>query len=91
MSKEELPVFKSDDPSISVDVQEYETISRSSTWWSAISLQIERGRKRISLYLWNKQNDGDNWKRIQKYNIRRRQDWEKIKTFVDAHLEDLAP
>jgi len=60
------------------------TLSKSDKWWSAVVALESFGRRQVCIYLWNKR--GDEWKRRQKFLVRGRQNWEKIKASVDKFL-----
>jgi hypothetical protein len=57
------------------------TIFRNEKWWEAIVIIESFGRRSIAMYLWTKR--GDQWKRKHKFQIRNREEWEKVKGAVD--------
>ena len=57
------------------------TIFRNEKWWEAIVIIESFGRRSIAMYLWTKK--GDQWKRKHKFQIRNKEEWEKVKTAVD--------
>ena len=69
-------------------VLKYETLYKTEKWWSAIVLVDSYGRKQIAFYLWNKRND--QWKRRQKFVIRKESEWSKIKKVADAYLTEIS-
>jgi hypothetical protein len=79
--EEKLPVHES------LEVLDHVDISKRSKWWSAIVVVNSFGRKQICLYLWQKKED--KWKRIQKFIVRNKADWELIKKTVDKLVEKL--
>ena len=57
------------------------TIFRNEKWWEAIVIIESFGRRSIAMYLWTKR--GDQWKRKHKFQIRNKDEWEKVKGAVD--------
>ncbi len=57
------------------------TIFRNEKWWEAIVIIESFGRRSIAMYLWTKR--GDQWKRKHKFQIRNKEEWEKVKGAVD--------
>ena len=57
------------------------TIFRNEKWWEAIVIIESFGRRSIAMYLWTKR--GDQWKRKHKFQIRNKEEWEKVKVAVD--------
>ena len=78
MSEEMLPVSEK------LKVLQYETIFKSSKWWSAVALLESFGRRQVALYLWTRR--GDKWKRKQKYVIHSRGEWIQIKDAVEKFI-----
>ena len=69
------------------EVVDYETISKSSNWWSAIVL-VKAGRKmKIGLYLWHKKDE--KWKRKNKFTISNIEQYKDIKKVLDKYTEFL--
>ena len=62
-------------------VIDYLTIFRNEKWWEAIVIIESFGRRSIAMYLWTKR--GDQWKRKHKFQIRNKEEWEKVKGAVD--------
>jgi aminopeptidase len=62
-------------------VIEYVTIFKSNTWWEAIVVFENYGKRQMGLYLWQKRND--TWKRKNKFGIRNLEEWNKLKNAVD--------
>ena len=80
--EEELPISEKIKPIESV------TLYKTGKWWAAIVLLESFGRKQIAFYLWLKSND--KWKRKQKFVIRTKEEWEKIKEIVDNLISKLS-
>jgi hypothetical protein len=78
MSEEMLPVSEK------LKVLQYETIFKSSKWWSAVALLESFGRRQVALYLWTRR--GDKWKRKQKYVIHSRGEWTQIRDAVEKFI-----
>gem|GEM_PF-1135619 len=78
-SGEKVPVHES------LKVLDSITISKSSGWWSAVVLVENYGRKNISIYLWRNQEGA--WKRVHKFEVNRKNEWEKIKAAVDSFFQ----
>jgi hypothetical protein len=78
MSEEMLPVSEK------LKVLQYETIFKSSKWWSAVALLESFGRRQVALYLWARR--GDKWKRKQKYVIHSRGEWIQIRDAVERFI-----
>jgi hypothetical protein len=78
MSEEMLPVSEK------LKVLQYETIFKSSKWWSAVALLESFGRRQVALYLWARR--GDKWKRKQKYVIHSRGEWIQIRDAVEKFI-----
>ena len=70
-----------------LEVLDGRTIFKSSDWWKAVVLYKGFNGREIGIYLW-KQN-GDRWKRQQKYVIRSEDDWETDQEAVKSLLEGL--
>ncbi|NPD87377.1 MAG: hypothetical protein HGN29_01555 [Asgard group archaeon] len=68
-------------------VLNYQTISRSSRWWSFIVLIKARNKKKIGLYLFQKKND--EWKRKHKFTISSREEYEDIKKVLGNYSKNL--
>lgn len=64
-----------------------ETVFRSDGWWKAIVNVVEKGdyeTNEVMVYLWQ-ERDGE-WRRRQKYTIKRVSDWEEEREAVEDHL-----
>lgn len=59
----------------------YQTISKSSKWWSFVVLFKARNRTKIGLYLFQKKNG--NWKRRHKFTISSKEEYEDIKDVIE--------
>lgn len=78
MSEEKFPISEK------LKVIEGTTLYKTDKWWSAV-LHVESfGRKQIAMYLWNKR--GDAWKRRQKFVVKNKDEWTKIKEAVERYL-----
>lgn len=71
-----------------LEVLDGRTIFKSNDWWKAAVLYNGFSGREIGIYLW-KQN-GDRWKRQQKYVIRSENDWETDQEAVKPLLKRLA-
>lgn len=78
---EEFPIHED------LGVVDGRTIFKSSDWWKAVVLYEGFSGREIGIYLW-KQN-GDGWKRQQKYAIRSKDDWETDQEAIGSLLEGL--
>ncbi|MFQ6085372.1 MAG: hypothetical protein ACE5OY_03790 [Candidatus Bathyarchaeia archaeon] len=63
------------------------TLYRTEKWWKAAVLTEAFGRRRISIYLWQKRNG--EWRRRQKYTINSKDDWEKDKVAIEELINQL--
>lgn len=68
-----------------IKVIDYITISKNESWWTAVVLAGEEGRRKVMLYMWNKR--GDTWKRKQKFTIGRKRDWPLYKDAIEKLLD----
>lgn len=64
-----------------IKVIDYITISKNSSWWTAVVLAGDEGKKKVMLYMWYKK--GDKWSRKQKFTIARKSDWAAYKEAVE--------
>lgn len=67
-----------------------ETIYRTDEWWKAfVSYQYKDAQDSDSVdravYLWH--NDGEDWKRKQKYMVRSRETWNTDREYIEEFLE----
>ncbi len=78
-----------EDPPISspLKVVDYRTLSKGFGWWAAVVLVESWGRQQLSLYLWQKKDNG--WKRKQKFTIHDAEKWEQIVTAVNQLIDGL--
>ena len=67
-----------------INVLEYVTISKNESWWTAIVLAGDAGRKKVMLYMLHK--SGDKWSRKQKFTIPRKTDWPLIRDTVEKMM-----
>lgn len=64
-----------------------ETVFQSDGWWKAIVNIVEKGSyetDEVMVYVW--QEVDDDWRRRQKYTIKRVSDWEEEREIVEKHL-----
>jgi len=73
--KEKLPLWEQ------YKVIDYVTIFRSDKWWEAVVVIEAFGKRSIALYLWLKQEG--TWKRKQKFQVRNKDEWNKLKTAIE--------
>lgn len=80
----------SEDYPISTELKllEGNTLYKTEKWWSAVLLVDSFGRKQVAMYLWLFKNG--KWKRQQKFVIRNKSEWPKIKEVVEKYLENLS-
>ena len=69
----------------SLKVIDHRTLLKRGRWWSEAVLVDSFGRKQIGLYLWLKTNG--RWKRKQKFVIRNKENWQKVKEAVEDLLK----
>lgn len=79
----------SDEFPIHEDLDELDgrTIYKSNSWWKAVVLYNGFSGRKVGIYLW-KQN-GDGWKRKQKYVIESEDDWKADQEAVQPLIEGL--
>ena len=82
MSEEKYPVFEK------LTVLQGQTLYKSEKWWAAVLLLESFGRKQIAFYLWLRK--GEDWKRSQKYVIRSREEWTKIRDIVEKFMPEVS-
>jgi len=70
-----------------IKVIDHINISKNESWWTAVVLAGEEGKKKVMLYMWNKR--GDTWKRVQKFTISRKKDWPLYKDAVEKLLQQV--
>lgn len=69
-------------------VADAETVFKSNGWWKAVLKIVKKGdyeTDEVMVYLWQKR-EGD-WKRRQKYTIKRRSDWQDEADAIESLLE----
>ncbi|MFQ5951096.1 MAG: hypothetical protein ACE5KH_03320 [Candidatus Geothermarchaeales archaeon] len=81
LGREKLPISES------LRVIRSETLSKTEKWWLAIALLEAFGRKQLAIYLWLKKAEG--WRRQQKFVIRSKKDWERMREAVGRFLDEL--
>ena len=81
MPEEKLPVSET------LKIIESVNLYKTDKWWSAVALVESFGRKQVAVYLWNKK--GDQWKRRQKFVIRKKDDWMRVKEIIDKLIPNL--
>lgn len=81
MSEEKLPISEALKP------LESTTLYKTDKWWAAVVLLESFGRRQVAFYLWTKSND--RWKRKQKFVVRNRDEWMKIKDVVEDYIQKL--
>lgn len=64
-----------------IDVLSGETIYKTDDWWKAAILSDGYQNTEILVYLWR--NDGNSWKRKQKYKVKSEDEWKKEKQIID--------
>ena len=84
--EEALPIHES------LEIVKYHTFRKSNKWWTAIvatrSTLAKNPRTTLSFYRWRKDKEGK-WKRIKKWTINSKKDWEKIKKIVNEEFSDV--
>jgi len=60
---------------------------KTDKWWSAVVLVESFGRKEVAVYLWNRK--GDQWKRRQKFVIKDKDHWMRIKEIIEKLIPNL--
>lgn len=70
-----------------IKVLEGTTLFKTDKWWAAVLLVESFGRKQIATYLWSKK--GEEWKRRQKFVIRKKGEWLQIKEEIEKLLPQL--
>jgi len=81
LSEEKFPVSES------LKIVQGTTIYKTDKWWAAVTLVESFGRKQIATYLWNKKDN--QWKRRQKFVIRKKDEWLQIKEAIEKLLPQL--
>lgn len=81
MTEEKFPISES------LKVIQGITIYKTDKWWAAVALLESFGRKQIATYLWNKKDD--QWKRRQKFVIRKKGEWLQIKEAIERLMPGL--
>lgn len=81
MSEDKLPISEK------LTVLNSVTLYKTEKWWSVVTLVDSFGRKHVATYLWLNKNG--TWKRQQKFVIRNKEEWTKIKEAVEKFLGNL--
>ncbi|MBD3228338.1 MAG: hypothetical protein GF329_09135 [Candidatus Lokiarchaeota archaeon] len=85
-NEKELPIHES------LDVVKAITIRKSDKWWTAIAATKSKFAKNpkaiLAFYRWRKDKEG-NWKRIKKWTINSKRDWEKFQEIVDNEFKEV--
>ncbi len=81
MSEDKLPISEK------LTVLDSVTLYKTGKWWSAVALVDSFGRKQVATYLWLNKNG--TWKRQQKFMIRNKEEWAKIKEAIEKFLANL--
>lgn len=81
LPEEKLPVSET------LKIIESVNLYKTDKWWSVVALVESFGRKQVAVYLWNKK--GDQWKRRQKFVIRKKDEWIRIKEIIDKLVLNL--
>lgn len=68
-------------------VIEGKTLYKTEKWWSAVVLLESFGRKQVAVYLWDKRND--QWKRRQKFVVKNKGEWQRLKDAVEEILQHI--
>lgn len=79
--EEALPVSEK------LKVLDHVTYVKTAKWWAAAALIDSFGRKQVATYLWL--NKAGKWKRQQKFVVRSKPEWDKIKAGIDMLVEKL--
>ncbi|MHA1269230.1 MAG: hypothetical protein ACTSPY_05525 [Candidatus Helarchaeota archaeon] len=83
---DELPIHES------LEVVKAVTIRKSDKWWTAIaatkSKMAKNPRTTLSFYRWKKDKNGQ-WKRIKKWTINSKSDWENFEKIIDKEFIDI--
>jgi hypothetical protein len=83
--QEELPIHES------LDVVKAVTIRKSGKWWTAIAATKSKMAKNpktiLAFYRWRNTDDG--WKRIKKWTINSKRDWEKFEEIIDKEFKEV--
>lgn len=70
-----------------VDVKDDVPIYEQDKWWRAVLHIEDHGGEAVAVYLW-KRKDGE-WKRIQKYRVRAKEDWERDRVAIESLLSQM--
>ena len=81
MSEDKLPISEK------LTVLNSVTLYKTGKWWSAVALVDSFGRKQVATYVWLNKNG--TWKRQQKFVIRNKEEWTKIKEAIEKFLANL--
>ncbi len=81
MSEDKLPISEK------LTVLDSVILYKTSNWWSAVALIDSFGRKQIATYLWL--NKDGTWKRQQKFVIKNKEEWTKVREAIEKFLPNL--
>ena len=85
-NKSDLPIHES------LEIVEAYTFRKSDKWWTAIAATKSKLAKKpktiLAFYRWRKNKDGE-WKRIKKWTINSKSDWEKFIEIIDSDFIDV--
>ena len=81
MSEDKLPISEK------LTVLDSVILYKTSNWWSAVALIDSFGRKQIATYLWLNKNG--TWKRQQKFVIKNKEEWTKVREAIEKFLPNL--
>ena len=83
---EELPIHES------LDVVKSITLRKSDKWWTAIAVTKSKMSKNpkaiLAFYRWRKDKNGE-WKRIKKWTINSKRDWENFQKIIDSEFKEI--
>jgi hypothetical protein len=82
MNEEKLPI------SGKLKIIKGVTLFKTNKWWSAVALIESFGRKQVAVYLWGKK--GDQWKRRQKFVVRDKNEWSRLKEEMEKLVAELS-
>jgi hypothetical protein len=67
------------------------TVFKTAEWWKAVVRIDKKGNYEtceVVVYVW--QSVDDEWRRRQKYAIKRKSDWDEEATLISSHLEEFS-
>ncbi|MHA1232541.1 MAG: hypothetical protein ACTSPQ_18065 [Candidatus Helarchaeota archaeon] len=85
-NEEKLPIHEA------IEIVKSVTIRKSDKWWTALAAvknkMLKNPKTILAFYRWRKDKNG-NWKRIKKWTINSKRDWEKFVSIVDSEFEEI--